>query len=178
MEESKPSVETLLKAFHMFDEHGLLKGDLCFDPQHFMETVILPHWYDCDTEGLNPGDEVLIEFWSYEHPLNNSVATYIVTNTETGTKMAKVIDELKREINVPMFNKIEREEDKEYEGKLVEVPKSIFYGGRDTSKTLGIVTCNCKVPSLNKEGYLVKHYKGIRGERFIEAKDLKFHEDC
>ena len=172
MEESKPSVETLLKVFHMFDEHGLLKGDLSFDPRHFMETVILPHWYDCDTEGLNPGDEVLIEFWSYFHALNNSVATYIVTNTETGTKMAKVIDELGRTINVPMFNKIVRE-DTEDKGKLIEVPNSIFFGDNDRSKTLGEITCKCKVPSLNKEGYLVKHYKGIRGERFIELKGFE-----
>ena len=42
----KPSVEQLLHAFWMFDKHGLIKEDLCFDPEHFMETVILEHWND------------------------------------------------------------------------------------------------------------------------------------
>jgi len=39
-----PSTETLLKVFWMFDEHGLIRDDLCFDPEHFMETVIKVHW--------------------------------------------------------------------------------------------------------------------------------------
>ena len=34
-----PSVETMLKLFWFFDKHGLIKEDLCFDPEHFMETV-------------------------------------------------------------------------------------------------------------------------------------------
>ena len=41
-----PDTQTLLKIFRMFDEHGLIKDDLCFDPEHFMETVIREHWDD------------------------------------------------------------------------------------------------------------------------------------
>lgn len=39
-----PSVEVLMKVFRIFDSHGLIKNDLCFDPEHFMETVVLEHW--------------------------------------------------------------------------------------------------------------------------------------
>ena len=42
--DKNPSVETLLKAFLEFDKHGLIKEDLCFDPEHFMRTVIKEHW--------------------------------------------------------------------------------------------------------------------------------------
>ena len=42
--EECPSTEVLLKIFWMFDEHGLIKDDLCFDPEHFMDTVIRVHW--------------------------------------------------------------------------------------------------------------------------------------
>lgn len=42
--DNNPSVETLLKAFWEFDKHGLIKEDLCFDPEHFMRTVIKEHW--------------------------------------------------------------------------------------------------------------------------------------
>lgn len=38
--------QELLKAFKMFDKYGLIKEDLCFDPEHFIETVILEHWND------------------------------------------------------------------------------------------------------------------------------------
>ena len=41
-----PDTQTLLKIFRMFDKHGLIKEDLCFDPEHFMETVIREHWDD------------------------------------------------------------------------------------------------------------------------------------
>jgi hypothetical protein len=41
MLDNRPSVETLLQAFWMFDHHGLIKDDLCFDPEHFIETVII-----------------------------------------------------------------------------------------------------------------------------------------
>lgn len=44
--DKNPSVETLLKAFWEFDKHGLIKEDLCFDPEHFMRTVIKEHWND------------------------------------------------------------------------------------------------------------------------------------
>lgn len=42
--DKNPSVENLLKVFWEFDEHGLIKDDLCFDPEHFMRTVIKEHW--------------------------------------------------------------------------------------------------------------------------------------
>lgn len=58
MLDNRPTVETLLHVFRMFDQHGLIRDDLCFDPQHFMETVIIPHWYDCEEEGINAEDEV------------------------------------------------------------------------------------------------------------------------
>lgn len=41
-----PDTKTLLKIFWMFDKHGLIRDDLCFNPEHFMETVIRVHWYD------------------------------------------------------------------------------------------------------------------------------------
>lgn len=44
--EESPSVDTLLKVFKMFEEHGLIKDGLSFDPEHFMETVIMEHWND------------------------------------------------------------------------------------------------------------------------------------
>ena len=44
--EKNPSVETMLKLFWEFDKHGLIRDDLCFDPEHFMETVIKFHWND------------------------------------------------------------------------------------------------------------------------------------
>lgn len=43
-----PSVETMLKLFWFFDKHGLIADDLCFDPQHFMETVAKEHFPDFD----------------------------------------------------------------------------------------------------------------------------------
>lgn len=46
MREGTPSTELLMHAFKMFDEHGLIKDDLCFDPEHFIDTVIRPHWFD------------------------------------------------------------------------------------------------------------------------------------
>ena len=42
----KPSVELLMKVFRVFDKHGLIRDDLCFDPEHFMETVVREHWMD------------------------------------------------------------------------------------------------------------------------------------
>ena len=171
--EEAPSTELLLKVFRLFDEHGLIRDDLCFDPEHFMETVIRPHWFDCDTPGINAGDDVIIEFWGYSNPLNNSIGVFVRTNTETGTKMAEVIDELGREIKVPIFDKIIREKS-DNEGALVEVDKSLFWGAGERGKTLAKITCWCKIPSREKEGYLVKHYRGIMGERFVETKDITF----
>lgn len=46
MVKKNPSVETMLKLFWEFDKHGLIRDDLCFDPEHFMETVIKFHWND------------------------------------------------------------------------------------------------------------------------------------
>lgn len=37
------TTEDLLNIFWFFDEHGLIKEDLCFDPEHFMETVAKVH---------------------------------------------------------------------------------------------------------------------------------------
>ena len=45
-----PSVETMLRLFWFFDKHGLIRDDLCFDPQHFMETVAKEHFPDFDIE--------------------------------------------------------------------------------------------------------------------------------
>ena len=33
--------DMVMKIFKVFDEHGLIKDDLCFDPEHFIETVII-----------------------------------------------------------------------------------------------------------------------------------------
>lgn len=41
-----PSISTLLKVFNMFEEHGLIKDDLSFDPEHFIRTVIIPNFKD------------------------------------------------------------------------------------------------------------------------------------
>ena len=41
-----PSIELLMKVFRIFDKHGLIRDDLCFDPEHFMETVVKEHWND------------------------------------------------------------------------------------------------------------------------------------
>ena len=173
MLDNRPSVEMLLHAFRMFDEHGLIRDDLCFDPEHFMETVIIPHWDDCEEDGINAGDEDLIEFFSYEHQLKNTIATYIRTNTETGTKMAEVINENGEEVKAPIYNKIIRSES-ENEGVSVKVNNSIFWGPRETGQTVAKITSWCEIPGLKKEGYLVKHSKGIYGERFVEAKDIVF----
>lgn len=173
--EEAPSTSLLLKVFHLFEKHGLIRDDLCFDPEHFMDTVIRPHWFDCDTPGIDAGDEVIIEFWGYANPLNGSIATFIRTNTETGTKMAIVIDELGQEKKAPMFNKILRKES-ENKGRLVEVKNSLFWGPLDRGTTFAKIVCACEIPSLNKKGYLVKHYKDIKGERFVENKDITFIE--
>ena len=44
--ESVPDTQMLMKVFHIFDKHGLIRDDLCFDPEHFMETVVREHWND------------------------------------------------------------------------------------------------------------------------------------
>jgi len=41
-----PPTELLMKVFRIFDKHGLIRDDLCFDPEHFMETVVRVHWND------------------------------------------------------------------------------------------------------------------------------------
>lgn len=46
--ERVPDTQTLLKVFRIFDKHGLIRDDLCFDPEHFMETVVREHWNDYD----------------------------------------------------------------------------------------------------------------------------------
>ena len=38
------SVETLLKAFRIFNKCGLIKEDLQFDPEHYIRTVVIPGW--------------------------------------------------------------------------------------------------------------------------------------
>ena len=48
--DENPSVETMLKLFWFFDSHGLIRDDLCFDPQHFMETVGKEHFPKFDVE--------------------------------------------------------------------------------------------------------------------------------
>ena len=44
--EFAPSTKLLMKVFRVFDRHGLIRDDLCFDPEHFMETVVRFHWND------------------------------------------------------------------------------------------------------------------------------------
>jgi len=34
-----------MQIFHEFEKHGLIRDDLCFDPEHFMRTVIVEHWH-------------------------------------------------------------------------------------------------------------------------------------
>ena len=41
--EENPSTELLLKIFWFFDKHGLINHDLCFDPEHFIDTVAQEH---------------------------------------------------------------------------------------------------------------------------------------
>ena len=41
-----PDWRTILKAFWMFEQRGLIKEDLCFDPEHFIKTIIMEHWND------------------------------------------------------------------------------------------------------------------------------------
>ena len=41
---NEPNVETILKAFWIFNECGLIKEDLQFDPEHFIRTVVVPGW--------------------------------------------------------------------------------------------------------------------------------------
>ena len=36
-----PDWRLVLKVFNLFDKHGLIKDDLCFDPEHFIRTVIM-----------------------------------------------------------------------------------------------------------------------------------------
>lgn len=42
--EKTPSTNMLLQLFKFFEKHGLIRDDLCFDPEHFMETVVKVHW--------------------------------------------------------------------------------------------------------------------------------------
>jgi hypothetical protein len=171
--EDAPSTELLMHAFEMFDKHGLIRDDLCFDPEHFMDTVIRPHWFDGTPDEFRLGQEVIIFFMTATSPLNNSVAEFLRLDTETGTKMAVVIDENGDERKVPLFDSFIREKYNS-DKTLVEVNDSVFFGV-DYMKprtTLGHITCRCIIPSLGKSGYLVKHYKAIRGERFVEDKDI------
>jgi hypothetical protein len=48
--EENPSTELLLKIFWFFDKHGLIRDDLCFDPEHFMDTVAQEHLKGFDVE--------------------------------------------------------------------------------------------------------------------------------
>ena len=43
-----PTVGVLMKVFRIFDDRGLIRDDLCFDPEHFMEMVVREHWRDYD----------------------------------------------------------------------------------------------------------------------------------
>jgi hypothetical protein len=48
--EENPSTELLLKIFWFLDMHGLIRDDLCFDPEHFMDTVAQEHLKDFSVE--------------------------------------------------------------------------------------------------------------------------------
>ena len=39
--DKNPDWRLILKVFRLFDEHGLIRDDLCFDPEHFIRTVIM-----------------------------------------------------------------------------------------------------------------------------------------
>lgn len=171
--EDAPSTELLMHAFEMFDKHGLIRDDLCFDPEHFMDTVIRPHWFDGTPNEFRLGQEVIISFMTYTNPLSNSVAEFVRLDTETGTKMAVVIDENGDERKVPIFESFIREKYNS-DKTLVEVNDSVFYGlcYLKPSTTLGHITCRCYIPSSGKAGYLVKHYKDSRKVRFVEEKDI------
>ena len=41
-----PSVEVIMKIFKIFDKHGLLKDDLCFDPEHYIRTRLINELYN------------------------------------------------------------------------------------------------------------------------------------
>ena len=87
--------------------------------------------------------------------------------------MAVVLDEYGDERKVPIFESFIREKYNS-DKTLVEVKKSVFFGVEpyETGTTLGHITCRCFIPGSGKAGYLVKHYKGIRKERFVEDKDI------
>ena len=38
---SKYNKEEILKIYKIFEEHGIIRNDLCFDPEHFIETVVI-----------------------------------------------------------------------------------------------------------------------------------------
>lgn len=38
---NKYNKEDIMKIYKIFEEAGLIKGDLCFDPEHFIETVVI-----------------------------------------------------------------------------------------------------------------------------------------
>lgn len=43
-----PSIEVAMRLYKLFNKHGLFKDDLCFEPEHFISTVILPKFNDYD----------------------------------------------------------------------------------------------------------------------------------
>ena len=171
--EDTPSTELLMHAFEMFDKHGLIRDDLCFDPEHFIDTVIRPHWFDGTPNEFRLGQEVIISFMTYTNPLSNSIASFVRLDTETGTKMAVVTDENGDERKVPIFESFIREKYNS-DKTLVEVNDSVFYGRcyLKPNTTLGHIVCRCYIPSSGKAGYLVKHYKDSRKVRFVEEKDI------
>jgi len=38
---NKYNKEEILKIYKIFEEHGIIRNDLCFDPEHFIETVVI-----------------------------------------------------------------------------------------------------------------------------------------
>lgn len=38
---TKRKKEEILKIYKIFEEHGIIRDDLCFDPEHFIETVVI-----------------------------------------------------------------------------------------------------------------------------------------
>ena len=48
---TKCKKEEILKIYKIFEEHGLIKDDLCFDPEHFIETVVIEQLNKEETNG-------------------------------------------------------------------------------------------------------------------------------
>lgn len=58
--------DIVLEIFRIFDKHGLFRDDLCFEPEHFIETVVVPElknkttdisvWKKCTEENYPDSD--------------------------------------------------------------------------------------------------------------------------